>query len=101
MGEKIYHWGFLSSISTANKELYLETTKTDDEIFFITSDGTQRQVNSLTLFAINSDLIVEINPGYCVSIKAGTSLSLDYLYIKSIKILGAALQQYRFYACFY
>ena len=99
--DKIRHFGFLSSISTENKELYLETAATDDEIPLITSDGIQRNVNSLTLFAIDTDLIVEINPGYCVVIKAGTSISLDYLYIKSFKILGNALQKYRFYACYY
>ena len=99
--DKVKHFGFLSSVSTANKELYLETSKEDDVIVLATSDGIQRQVNALTLFAINTDLVVEINPGYCVVIKAGTSLSLDYLYIKSFKILGAALQQYRYYACFY
>lgn len=102
MGEKLYHWGIISSILSDNLTPFYETVDNNQKINFVTADGTQRSINSLTIWSSASDLYIDMNSsGYCVYVPANTAVSLDYLQLSNMIVLGNSGQKIRYVALYY
>ena len=101
MGEKIYHWGCISSVSSDNLTPYIQTTDNNQLIEFI-SDGVQRTINSLTIWAESSDLYINVNDGgECLYIPSNSFTSIDYLRITKIRVMANAGIKLRYFASYY
>jgi hypothetical protein len=98
----IYSNGFISSIHKNTLTPFYSTTSVDEVIEFKETDGTQRDVNGLTIEANSTDLYIKIDPSdYCIFIKANTSKSINYQSLQSITVMGAAGQSLRWLGQFY
>ena len=103
MGEKIYHFVYLSNTESATKQLWVTSSDNDEIVNFVDGDGTPRVVNSLTIYSKDSDLYVALpaNGDFCTFIPSGTSKSFDFLRLESFQILGNAPISYRWEALSY
>ena len=102
MGEKVFHFGFLSSIASTSLSPWYATVSNNQLITFTDSGGIQRNVNSLTIWANATALYIQINEsGYCVYIPANGSISIDYLLIHEIRVMHNSPVDLRYAASFY
>lgn len=100
--DKVKHWGIISSILSDNLTPYYTTIDNNQLIEFKTADGTQRSINSLTIWSDGSALYIDLNStGYCIYIPANSFVSLDYLHLKNMIVTGNSGQSLRYVAMYY
>jgi len=92
------HSGFLSSIHKDTLTPFYVTTQEDEIINFQDQNNNIYSLNSLTVTANATDLFIQILPSeYCIHIPASSSVTIDYLKIKQIKVLGALGQSLKWF----
>jgi len=100
--DKIQHFGFMSSILSTALTPWYTTTDNNELIEFKDANGVLRNVNAVTIWANDSDLYINVNDsGSCLWIAQGKSLSIDFLLMKSIRVMGNAGITLRWAASYY
>lgn len=103
MGEKVYHFVYISNTTSSGKQIWATTTGNNETVSFVDENGAARIVNSLTIYSKDADLYIALPSGgyYCSYIKAGESKSFDFLRLENFQVLGSSGQSYRFEAMSY
>jgi hypothetical protein len=100
--DKVKHFNIISSVLASAPSPWMTTLDNNEIIEFKTLDGTQRNVNSLTIWSNSTALYIQVGTSdYCVYIPANSSISLDYLQLQQITVLGLAGIELRWTALYY
>lgn len=100
--DKVRHWNIISSVVSDDLTPWYTTVDNDEVIQFVSADGVQRNVNALTVWANTSDLYIKVgDTSYCVYVPANASVSLDYLQLQKMTVMGNAGIKLRYVAMYY
>lgn len=95
--------GYISSIKDNNLTPWYETTEADEVIEFLDENGELRHVNSLVIRANSMPLYVKFpsSGNNCVYVPSNDFVTLDYIDITQITVLGNAGQDIRWMALYF
>lgn len=96
------HLGFISSIRYDDLTEWYETIENNEIINFLDSNGSRRQLNSLTIFTESTGLRIRLLPtDFCIYIPPNSYLNIDKFKIERIQVMKNAGTKLRWYGLFF